>query len=39
MFERTLPDGRILTLLPLYGGRGRVMIARAGDRRTHDDAW
>jgi hypothetical protein len=39
MFERTLPDGRILTLLPLFEARGRVIIGQPGDRRTYDDAW
>jgi hypothetical protein len=35
--ERTLPDGRILSVIPLTYGRGRVTIAR--DRMFYDDAW
>lgn len=35
--ERTLPDGRIMSVIPLTFGRGRLTIAR--DRISYDDTW
>ena len=34
--DRTLPDGRILTVEPLTYGRGRIGI---GNGYTYDDVW
>jgi hypothetical protein len=38
--KRTLPDGRVLWVSPLYGYRGRLHLSR--DRRVrsgYEDAW
>lgn len=35
--QRTLPDGRILAVLPLTYGRARLTIGRG--EATYDDGW
>jgi hypothetical protein len=37
--ERTLPDGRVLYVTPLIGGRGRLHVQAAGDEQFYVDAW
>lgn len=35
--HRVLADGTVLTVVPLFGGRGRLCIGE--DFYTWDDAW
>jgi hypothetical protein len=38
LFRRTLPDGRILDVMPLTFGRARLHIGPAG-ALFYDDGW
>lgn len=35
--QRTLPDGRIVAIVPLTYGRARITIGR--DEMTYEDGW
>lgn len=37
--HRRLPDGRLLTVVPLIGGRARLCIANDGVTYGYDDGW
>lgn len=36
-FDKILPDGRVVTVMPLTFGRARITIGP--DERTYDDSW
>jgi hypothetical protein len=37
--NRTLPDGRWLNVMPLYGGRGRLGVSPSADCGFYADVW
>jgi hypothetical protein len=37
--ERTLPDGRLATVIPLTLGRARLTVARDPRSFAYDDVW
>ncbi len=37
--ERELPDGRFASVTALYGGRGRIVVARRRGATAYDDGW
>ena len=37
--SRMLPDGRIVIIMPRFGGKAMLAVCRPDDTWGHDDGW
>lgn len=39
LFEKELPDGRYVSVIPLTFGRARLLISESKDSPIYEDGW